>query len=65
MEVFIESQQSLPSTHMTQSQPREDRLENGMKVPTSVLDGCGGSFQAADEKRQKASTCFFADTGSV
>ena len=63
MEVFIESQRSLPPTHITQKQPREDKLEDGMKVPASVLDGCGGSFQAADEKRQKASTRFFADTG--
>jgi hypothetical protein len=28
-----------------------------------VLDGCSESFVAADEKREKASTCFFADTG--
>ncbi|KAI6009555.1 hypothetical protein F5J12DRAFT_905079 [Pisolithus orientalis] len=32
-------------------------------TPASVLDGCGDSFHAADEKRQKASTQFFADTG--
>lgn len=40
-----------------------DGYENGMKVPTSVLDGCSDSFLAADEKREKASTQFFADTG--
>ncbi|KIO07660.1 hypothetical protein M404DRAFT_135684 [Pisolithus tinctorius Marx 270] len=34
-----------------------------MRVPISVLDGCGDSFHAADEKCEKASTCFFADTG--
>ncbi|KAF8833026.1 hypothetical protein BDN67DRAFT_992900 [Paxillus ammoniavirescens] len=34
-----------------------------MRVPASVLDGCGESFVAADEKREKASTHFFADTG--
>lgn len=34
-----------------------------MKVPISVLDGCQESFTAADEKREKASTKFFADTG--
>ncbi|KAI6139782.1 hypothetical protein BKA82DRAFT_4332196 [Pisolithus tinctorius] len=34
-----------------------------MRVPISVLDGCGDSFHAADEKHEKASTCFFADTG--
>ncbi|KIJ09435.1 hypothetical protein PAXINDRAFT_45164, partial [Paxillus involutus ATCC 200175] len=41
----------------------EDRVEEGMRVPASVLDGCGESFVAADEKREKASTHFFADTG--
>ncbi|KAG1852299.1 hypothetical protein DFJ58DRAFT_716617 [Suillus subalutaceus] len=40
-----------------------DDYEDGMRVPTSVLDGCGDSFLAADEKREKASTQFFADTG--
>jgi hypothetical protein len=28
-----------------------------------VLDDCEGSFKAADEKREKASSQFFADTG--
>lgn len=40
-----------------------DGYEAGMKVPTSVLEGCHGSFKAADEKREKASTQFFEDTG--
>ncbi|KAI6157713.1 hypothetical protein BKA82DRAFT_4009978 [Pisolithus tinctorius] len=42
-----------------------DSFEDGMRVPISVLDGCGDSFHAADEKREKASTCFFADTGPM
>ncbi|KAG2063200.1 hypothetical protein BDR04DRAFT_1131133 [Suillus decipiens] len=29
----------------------------------SVLNGCTESFVAADEKRKKASTCFFTNTG--
>jgi hypothetical protein len=33
------------------------------KVPDHVLDECEESFTAADEKRQKASTQFFSDTG--
>lgn len=41
----------------------EDGFEGSMKVPTSVLDSCNDSFKAADEKREKASTKFFADTG--
>ncbi|KAF8834398.1 hypothetical protein BDN67DRAFT_985349, partial [Paxillus ammoniavirescens] len=41
----------------------EDVVEKGMHVPVSVLDGCGQSFIAADERREKASTQFFADTG--
>lgn len=40
-----------------------DGYEHAMKVPTSVLDGCLDSFTAADQKRVKASTKFFADTG--
>jgi Kyakuja-Dileera-Zisupton transposase len=41
----------------------EDGYKAGMRVPTSVLNGCNDSFVAADEKREKASTQFFADTG--
>ncbi|KAG1781378.1 hypothetical protein EV702DRAFT_1248386 [Suillus placidus] len=40
-----------------------DDYEDGMRVPISVLDGCGDSFLAADKKHKKASTQFFADTG--
>jgi Kyakuja-Dileera-Zisupton transposase len=40
-----------------------DTLEKGMKVTAAVLDGCLESFTAADEKRTKANTKFFADTG--
>ncbi|KIJ06445.1 hypothetical protein PAXINDRAFT_29868, partial [Paxillus involutus ATCC 200175] len=40
-----------------------DGYENGMKIPISALDACGDSFIAADEKREKASTRYFADTG--
>ncbi|KAI6041025.1 hypothetical protein EDC04DRAFT_2566211 [Pisolithus marmoratus] len=65
MEIFIEEQWSCSSNHhhsLAQTQ-QEDRLEDGMRVPSSVLDGCRDSFHAADEKQQKASTHFFADTG--
>ncbi|KIJ10260.1 hypothetical protein PAXINDRAFT_29873, partial [Paxillus involutus ATCC 200175] len=41
----------------------EDLVEEGMHVPVSVLDGCGQSFIAADKRREKVSTQFFADTG--
>ncbi|KDR80500.1 hypothetical protein GALMADRAFT_62166 [Galerina marginata CBS 339.88] len=36
--------------------------EPKMKVPSSVLNECHDSFAAADERRNKASTVFFADT---
>ncbi|KAJ3513219.1 hypothetical protein NMY22_g15109 [Coprinellus aureogranulatus] len=42
---------------------QSDNIEPGMKIPPSVLDACNESFTAADEKRQKASTQFFIDTG--
>jgi hypothetical protein len=41
----------------------DDGYEGNLKVPASVLDGCNESFTAADEKRQKASTKSFSDTG--
>ncbi|OAX33609.1 hypothetical protein K503DRAFT_794452 [Rhizopogon vinicolor AM-OR11-026] len=41
----------------------EDGYEDGMCIPTSVLEGCNDSFITADEKREKASTQFFSDTG--
>lgn len=41
----------------------DDGFEGDMKVPASVLAGCEASFTAANEKREKASTQFFSDTG--
>lgn len=41
----------------------DDGFEGKMKVPESVLSGCESSFTAASEKREKASTQFFSDTG--
>ncbi|GBE84392.1 hypothetical protein SCP_0603710 [Sparassis crispa] len=50
--------------HRTQpTVEEEDEYEPGLKLPRSVLNGCHESFLAADEKRQKASTQLFADTG--
>ncbi|KAG1813496.1 uncharacterized protein BJ212DRAFT_1447764 [Suillus subaureus] len=48
---------------VSRMEPEEDRYEMGTSVPVSVLDGCRESFMAADEKQEKASTCFFTDTG--
>ncbi|KAG1847699.1 hypothetical protein F4604DRAFT_1687955 [Suillus subluteus] len=53
----------------TRKRPRQpveevpDGYEDGMRIPVSVLDGCSESIVVADEKREKASTRFFADTG--
>jgi hypothetical protein len=41
----------------------EDTVGHGVGVPTSALNGCGESFQAADEKWEKASTQYFSDIG--
>lgn len=41
----------------------DDKVEPGMKIPTSVLDECQDSFDAANEGREKASTKYFSDTG--
>jgi len=42
--------------------PRADR-EPGVLVANEVLDLCGESYQAADEKRSKSSKKLFDDTG--
>lgn len=47
----------------SRAEPDNDCYEEGMRIPVSVLNGCGDSFIAADEKREKASTRFFTDTG--
>ncbi|KAF8964623.1 hypothetical protein BDZ97DRAFT_1619637, partial [Flammula alnicola] len=41
----------------------DPEYEPRIRVPISVLEECKESFLAADEKRIKASTLFFADTG--
>ncbi|OAX31515.1 hypothetical protein K503DRAFT_794937 [Rhizopogon vinicolor AM-OR11-026] len=40
----------------SRTEPEDDRYEEGMHVPVSVLDGCG-------KKWEKESTRFFTDTG--
>ncbi|EPQ50190.1 hypothetical protein GLOTRDRAFT_50923 [Gloeophyllum trabeum ATCC 11539] len=41
----------------------EDGFEGTLKVPKSALDECDNTFTAADEKRKKASTSLYDDTG--
>ncbi|KAG1859391.1 hypothetical protein C8R48DRAFT_748596 [Suillus tomentosus] len=61
---LLNDEVALMDAHVRNSPAEEgDGYENGMRVPTSVLDGCGESFLAADEKCEKASMQFFADTG--
>lgn len=60
MEDLVDSQR--PSRTRT-TDSGEDGFEPTMKVPISVLNDCGESFKAADERRVKASTQFVADTG--
>jgi hypothetical protein len=62
MEDYVEARRSTPHQGHT-TNPQDDGYEGPLKVPTSVLNGCHESFTAADEKRCKASTQFFADTG--
>ena len=62
MEEYVAAQWATKATRTTYPR-KEDGFEDGMKVPTSVLDDCGESFKAANEKREKASTQLFADTG--
>ena len=61
METYVDQRRSAPGN--VPSDPTQDGYEGSLKVPASVLDRCNESFTAADEKRQKASTQFFSDTG--
>ncbi|KAI6032412.1 hypothetical protein EDC04DRAFT_2868938 [Pisolithus marmoratus] len=64
MESFVDHRRNQRSRATAVDSPEvEDGYEDGMRIPTSVLNSCGQAFIAADEKRQKASTRFFADTG--
>jgi Kyakuja-Dileera-Zisupton transposase len=64
MEEFVATCRSTqPTQRPNRDDEVEDVVEKGMKVPASVLDDCGNSFKAADEKREKASTQFFSDKG--
>jgi hypothetical protein len=64
MEEYVAACRSTqPTQRPSQEDDAEDVVETGMRVPASVLDDCGESFKAADEKREKASTRFFIDTG--
>lgn len=63
MEQYVNNLRDKCNFSNTPSTDAEDAVEPGMHVPTSVLNDCESSFKAADEKREKASTQFFADTG--
>ncbi|KAJ7075051.1 hypothetical protein C8R43DRAFT_1143831 [Mycena crocata] len=53
-----------PSKQLKAIDDEEDDFEGpNLKVSRSVLNDCESSFKAADEKREKASTRFFDDTG--
>jgi len=42
---------------------QEDQVEEGLKIPNSVLEECEKSFIAADENRNKAAAGVLVDTG--
>lgn len=62
MERYVAAMRS-SATPSTSTSTDADEIEPGMRVPTSILNDYGDSFKAADEKHEKASTQFFADTG--
>jgi hypothetical protein len=63
VEDFVDGCQSRRPPQAQSSSAEDDRYEPGMSVPMSVLNGCNDLFVAADEKWEKASMQFFADTG--
>ncbi|KIK77174.1 hypothetical protein PAXRUDRAFT_167611 [Paxillus rubicundulus Ve08.2h10] len=60
MEAFVKVKRQSHSKKRKGQSPEDtlDGYEEGMRVPISVLDGCGELFLAANEKHQKASTHF-------
>ncbi|KAJ7773711.1 hypothetical protein DFH07DRAFT_952753 [Mycena maculata] len=67
MSVYIEEVRP-PTARAPAKCARQDEAEDEyedvtLRVTRSVLDECKSSFKAADEKREKASTKFFDDTG--
>jgi hypothetical protein len=67
MEELVNELRPPRKTGKSTEQPdqKPDGYEGPLKVPISALNECGESFVAADEKRQKASTQFFSDTGII
>ncbi|KAJ7896179.1 hypothetical protein B0H13DRAFT_2338508 [Mycena leptocephala] len=71
MEAYVDSVRNASNNETCrkrQAQDVEEEEEDGYEhkdllLPRSVLDRCEASFKAADEKREKASTEFFEDTG--
>jgi hypothetical protein len=64
MENLVDQERpSRPLRTVDPEEPDADGFEPTMNVPISVLNDCGNSFTAADERRVKASTQFFSDTG--
>jgi hypothetical protein len=63
MDTYVNQCRTATGSSMPGNKNRDDGYEGSLKVPASVLDGCNESFTAADERRQKASTHFFSDTG--
>lgn len=64
MEEYVESiRPAATSTSVVDNAQEGDQVIGNMKVPPSILHVCGESFKAADERRTKASTNFYSDTG--
>jgi hypothetical protein len=63
METYVDTVRPGKDTRPRKAAQEPDGYEGPIKVPTSVLDECHESFLAADERRQKASTKLFTDTG--
>ena len=63
MQEFVDSMRPSRTGHNTPDPNIKDQKYGNVKVSSSTLASCGSSFLAADEKRKKASTEHFSDTG--
>jgi len=63
MEDYVEALRPSKQPQQNKDSIQDDQKIGNMNVAISYLAQCGESFLAADEKRQKASTAHYSDTG--
>jgi len=63
MEEYVNALRPAKKLQGDKDREEEDKKIGNMRVALSYLAQCGESFLAADEKREKASTAHYSETG--